>query len=268
MGFALTSSAFPPGGRSPPSSPARGATSLRPLEWTGLPPGTKSLVLIGGRPRRSDPRAPRMTWVHWVLYNLPPRGAGWPRGCAAATLPGGDPRGNERLEAHRIRRALPSYRPPSLLPQAPCPRRRAPLTSAPRRRRKVEKAMQGHVLGKAELIGTYEKTGPLGPPAPVPLRVGGPRRGGRLRDPPASSRSRGWSGRACRRGRPHAVRRLCTHIPWSGVVVEAQETAELPDLRVGAGGELPVREGPGCLPHEGAAVAGQHLRGVVLRIGS
>ena len=42
------------------------------LSWTGVPAGTRSLVLIVDDPDAPDPRAPRMTWVHWLLYDLPP----------------------------------------------------------------------------------------------------------------------------------------------------------------------------------------------------
>ena len=43
-----------------------------PLSWSGVPADAKSLVLIVDDPDAPDPKAPRMTWVHWVLYNIPP----------------------------------------------------------------------------------------------------------------------------------------------------------------------------------------------------
>jgi phosphatidylethanolamine-binding protein (PEBP) family uncharacterized protein len=43
----------------------------RPLEWWGVPNGAKSLVLIND-PDAPDPKAPKMVWVHWVVYNSPP----------------------------------------------------------------------------------------------------------------------------------------------------------------------------------------------------
>ena len=73
---------------------------------------------------RPDPKAPKMTWVHWVLYNLPPTTRGLPEAVAPRDLPRGHPRGHERLEAHRLRRALPAHRPAPLLPQALRPRHR------------------------------------------------------------------------------------------------------------------------------------------------
>src|SRR5215510_15991555 len=47
-----------------------------PLAWSDLPAGTKSLALIVDDPDAPDPAAPKMTWVHWVLYNLPAASGG------------------------------------------------------------------------------------------------------------------------------------------------------------------------------------------------
>ncbi|HET9576073.1 MAG TPA: YbhB/YbcL family Raf kinase inhibitor-like protein, partial [Nitrospira sp.] len=47
-----------------------------PMTWADLPAGTKSLALIVDDPDAPDPAAPKMTWVHWVLYNLPPTSDG------------------------------------------------------------------------------------------------------------------------------------------------------------------------------------------------
>src|ERR1035437_6418845 len=58
-----------------------------PLAWTGVPVGTKSLSLIVDDPDAPDPAAPRMTWVHWLLYNLPADCTGLPE--AVKILPEG-----------------------------------------------------------------------------------------------------------------------------------------------------------------------------------
>src|SRR5213078_4602232 len=60
-----------------------------PLAWSGVPEGAKSLALIVDDPDAPDPRAPRMTWVHWVLYDLPPGAKGLAEGAAAGGLPPG-----------------------------------------------------------------------------------------------------------------------------------------------------------------------------------
>src|ERR1039457_7479937 len=60
-----------------------------PLAWTGVPVGTKSLSLIVDDPDAPDPAAPKMTWVHWVLYNLPPTLDGLPEAAGSAKSPTG-----------------------------------------------------------------------------------------------------------------------------------------------------------------------------------
>ena len=67
MGFTLTSAAFRAGGTIPPAHTCDGQDASPPLAWTGPPPGTNSFALIS-----DDPDAPGRTWVHWVVYNLPP----------------------------------------------------------------------------------------------------------------------------------------------------------------------------------------------------
>ena len=76
-------------------------------------------------PTRPDPAAPKRTWVHWVLYNLPPARDGLPEAVDQRSYPPAPAR-EQRLEAHRLRRAMPADRPPPLLPQALRARHRAP----------------------------------------------------------------------------------------------------------------------------------------------
>jgi Raf kinase inhibitor-like YbhB/YbcL family protein len=59
------------------------------LHWSGVPAGAQSLALIVDDPDAPDPAAPRMTWVHWVLYNMPPTATGLPEGVVAHALPPG-----------------------------------------------------------------------------------------------------------------------------------------------------------------------------------
>jgi Raf kinase inhibitor-like YbhB/YbcL family protein len=66
MNFQLTSSAFHDGQMIPATYSGDGADYSPPLAWTGQPQATVSLALIC-----DDPDAPRGTWVHWVLFNLP-----------------------------------------------------------------------------------------------------------------------------------------------------------------------------------------------------
>jgi hypothetical protein len=123
-----------------------------------VPAAARSLVLIVDDPDAPDPAAPRMTWVHWVLYDLPPTADGLPEHVAASALPAGTRQGKNDWKATGYR--------------GPCPpigRHRyfhklyaldAPLGElGPASKAQVEKAMQGHVLATGELIGTYQKQG-------------------------------------------------------------------------------------------------------------
>lgn len=125
-----------------------------PLRWTGIPAGTQSLVLIVDDPDAPDPAAPRMTWVHWLLYNLPPAGGGLAEG--VRSLPVGTREGvNDWKRAgyggpcppigrHRYFHKL--YALDVVLPDLGRPDKAA-----------LEQAMRGHVLGQAELVGTFRK---------------------------------------------------------------------------------------------------------------
>jgi Raf kinase inhibitor-like YbhB/YbcL family protein len=75
------------------SIPARytceGADVSPPLHWTGVPEGTQSLVLIVDDPDAPDPAHATRTWVHWLLYDIPPGTMGLPDGASASALASG-----------------------------------------------------------------------------------------------------------------------------------------------------------------------------------
>ena len=83
----LSSSSFTHQGSIPAKYTCEGADTSPPLAWSGVPPSAKSLALIVDDPDAPDPKAPRMTWVHWVLYDVPPGTKGLAE--AVATLPAG-----------------------------------------------------------------------------------------------------------------------------------------------------------------------------------
>ena len=156
MALMLTSSAFAHQAEIPTRYTCEGDDVSPPLAWSGAPAGTRSLVLIVDDPDAPDPKAPKLTWVHWVLYNLPPDAKGLPEAVADAALPAGTRVGRNDwkredyggpcppIGRHRYFHKL--YALDTKLPE------KAGLTKA-----EVEKAMQGHVLAQAELIGLYEK---------------------------------------------------------------------------------------------------------------
>lgn len=156
MSFTLGSASFPANGMIPPCHTCDGRDISPQLAWTGLPVNTKSLVLIVDDPDAPDPAAPKMTWVHWVLYNLPPATASLPEGVAVGDLPPGTRQGlNDWLRTgyggpcpptgkHRYVHKL--FALDSVLPDLRQPDKAV-----------LEKAMQGHVLARAELIGHYQR---------------------------------------------------------------------------------------------------------------
>lgn len=159
MPFQLQSTAFAPGGAIPAQHTCEGTDTSPPLAWSGLPPGTASLALIVDDPDAPDPAAPKMTWVHWVLYNLPADAAALPADIARAGLPAGTRQGLNDWHrtgyggpcppVGRHRYVFKLYALDVALPDIGKPDKAA-----------LERSMQGHVLAKAELIGTYQKSRP------------------------------------------------------------------------------------------------------------
>ena len=154
MTLKLTSTGFAEGGAIPEQHTCEGDDLSPHLAWTGAPAGTKSFALIVDDPDAPDPAAPRMTWVHWVLYNLPADGTGLPEG--ARPLPPGTREGRNDWKRtgyggpcppvgrHRYFHKL--YALDTLLGDLKYPKKA-----------QLEKAMKGHVLAEAVLMGTYQK---------------------------------------------------------------------------------------------------------------
>src|SRR4051794_16971383 len=80
LAMQLSSPVFQPNAEIPTEYTCEGKDIAPPLEWKDLPQGTKSLALIVDDPDAPDPKHPQRTWVHWVLYNLPPDAHGLPKG--------------------------------------------------------------------------------------------------------------------------------------------------------------------------------------------
>ena len=93
MSLVLKSAVFTEGGVIPLRHTCEGDDVAPPLEWDGIPDNAKSLVLIVDDPDAPDPEAPKMTWVHWVVFNLPPDVRGLPVGATAEMLPVGTEQG-------------------------------------------------------------------------------------------------------------------------------------------------------------------------------
>ena len=156
MPLSITSAAFGNNREIPAVHTCEGEDISPPLSFSGVPENAASLALIVDDPDAPDPRAPKTTWVHWVLYDIPPDCSGLPRGVAATALPKGTKQGKN--DWRRI-----DY-------GGPCPpigrhRYFHKLYALDQRlgdlkkptKAELERAMEGHVLAKAVLIGVYEK---------------------------------------------------------------------------------------------------------------
>ena len=89
MAMTLSSPAFQQNEHIPSKYTCEGEEVSPPLAWEGVPKGAKSLVLIIDDPDAPDPKAPKMVWVHWVAYNIPPDTKGLPENAGKAGLPQG-----------------------------------------------------------------------------------------------------------------------------------------------------------------------------------
>jgi len=156
MTLRLTSPAFAEGTPIPAKYTCEGQDVSPPLAWTGIPDGTKSLVLIIDDPDAPDPKAPRMTWVHWVLYDLPPTTTGLAEGAGAGGLPAGAKGGlNDWKRADYGGPCPPIGRHRYFHKLYALDTELAGLSKPTKA--DVEAAMQGHVVAEAQLMGTYQK---------------------------------------------------------------------------------------------------------------
>jgi len=156
MTMTISSPAFDDKGEIPRRHTCEGEDIAPQLAWSGVPAAARSLALVVDDPDAPDPEAPRRTWVHWVLYDIPPAAAGLPAGATAADLPEGTREGLNDwnrtgyggpcppIGRHRYFHKL--YALDTVLPDLGRP------TKA-----KLEEAMRGHIIAQAELVGTYQK---------------------------------------------------------------------------------------------------------------
>jgi len=153
--FTLSSPAFENAGSIPAMYTRKdGTNQAPPLQWSNVPPNTASLALIVDDPDAPDPAAPKMTWVHWVVYNISPTVTtlspdspsppgmmtgqnDWQENQYDGPQP---PKGRHRyfFKLYALDTVLKELTPPA-------------------NKESLLRAMEGHVLGEAVLIGTYQK---------------------------------------------------------------------------------------------------------------
>ena len=152
--FRLTSPVFTQGGSIPELYTCDGPGISPPMDWTAPPQGTRSLALVVTDPDAPDPRAPRMTWVHWIIFDLPPSAGALQEDIK--DLPEGAHEGLnswKRLDyggpcppIGRHRYFFSLYALNTVLSFAKPPDRKTLLA-----------AMQEHVLAETVLMGTYQR---------------------------------------------------------------------------------------------------------------
>jgi Raf kinase inhibitor-like YbhB/YbcL family protein len=156
MSISLKSSAFDHQSEIPRLYTCEGSDVSPALSWANIPKAAKSLVLIVDDLDAPDPAAPKLTWVHWVLYNIPPTINRLQENISPKDFPLGilegkndwgqsgykdpcPPIGRHRyfFKLYALDIAFPDLNSPS--------------------KTQIEQAMENHVIGKTELIGTYQK---------------------------------------------------------------------------------------------------------------
>ncbi|MBD3235183.1 MAG: YbhB/YbcL family Raf kinase inhibitor-like protein [Candidatus Eisenbacteria bacterium] len=149
----ISSPAFEHEGTIPQRHTCEGDDLSPPLSWTDVPEGTGTLALIC-----DDPDAPMGTWVHWVVFNIPPDAGGFEE----AVAPDAEPAGGVVQGRNSWKRT--GY-------GGPCPPPGKPHRyffklyaldgsldlDASATKADLEAAMKGHVLADAELMGTYQR---------------------------------------------------------------------------------------------------------------
>jgi len=148
MAFELTSPAFKAGDTIPAKHTCDGDDRSPPLAWTDPPAGAKSFALVC-----EDPDAPRGTWVHWLVWGIP---------ASARALSEGSPGAGAREGTNDFRKTGWGGPCP---PPGPAHRYFFRLSAldttldlAPgATKAALEKAMEGHVVGRTELTGRYAR---------------------------------------------------------------------------------------------------------------
>jgi Raf kinase inhibitor-like YbhB/YbcL family protein len=158
MSFTLSSPAFQNSESLPVRFTGDGTEDSPPLEWRDAPSETKSFALIVDDPDVPDPAAPKRTFVHWVVADIPATITSLPEGASRHEMPEGSHEGKNDADGigysgpyppigrHRYFFKLYALDSPVGLPEG--------LTKA-----QLLNTIEDHVLASAELIGTYARDG-------------------------------------------------------------------------------------------------------------
>ncbi|MGA9779047.1 MAG: YbhB/YbcL family Raf kinase inhibitor-like protein [Limisphaerales bacterium] len=153
MSIQITSTAFAEGQPIPDKYTCAGLNVSPPLQWANAPAGIKSFALIA-----DDPDAPMGTWIHWVIYNLPPATTALAENTPPSSeLPGGTKQGiNDFGQTGYGGPCPPPGRPHRYFFKIYALDLPLNLKSGATRK-ELLKAMDGHVLAQGQLVGTYQR---------------------------------------------------------------------------------------------------------------
>ncbi len=156
MALAIESSVFQNGGAIPRRYTCDAEDASPPLRWTGAPDETRSYALIVDDPDAPDPAAPKRVYVHWVLHDLPASVTSLEENGEARAVRAGARQGKNDWSRTgwggpcppigRHRYFFKLYALDATLGDLGTPTKK-----------ELEKAMEGHILAKAELMGTYQR---------------------------------------------------------------------------------------------------------------
>src|SRR4051794_29966699 len=157
MALRITSPAFSEGGSIPSKYTCEGQDISPPLAWSGAPPNTKSFALIVDDPDAPDPAKPQRVYVHWVVYNIPGNVAALPENASNKDLPKGAVQGKNDWGKAEFGGPCPPIGRHRYFHKLYALDTELRGLSSPTKT-EVERAMKGHVVASAELLGTYQKT--------------------------------------------------------------------------------------------------------------
>jgi Raf kinase inhibitor-like YbhB/YbcL family protein len=157
MSFSLTSPSFEPNHELPARYTSEGVDVSPPLEWADPPPGTKCFALIVDDPDAPDPRAPKRTWVHWVVYDLPADARNLEEGASRETFPLGTVEGANDWKQLGWRGPAPPVGRHRYIFKLFALDTSLEDLGGGASKIELENAMMGHILGTATLVGTYRK---------------------------------------------------------------------------------------------------------------
>ncbi|HZU99546.1 MAG TPA: YbhB/YbcL family Raf kinase inhibitor-like protein [Planctomycetota bacterium] len=153
MVFAIRSTSFQDGSAIPTRFTQDGEDVSPAVSCSEVPEGTKSLALIVDDPDAPDPAAPKTTFVHWVVFDIPPDAKGLPEG----GLPAGAKQGkNDAGSVGYVGPAPPKGKHRYFFKLYALD---TTLNLNEPTKKDLEKAMQGHVLAQAQVMGTFQRAG-------------------------------------------------------------------------------------------------------------